>query len=112
MQIVFTPLDWVSLRAGVMIAFAQTKVVDPIGSILGSDGLELEDDMINFNGGPPGTYWGTELDAGITIEPVDGFLFDLETAYLWPGEALQDEHGHAVNSFFLTGRFTYYYDSI
>lgn len=109
-QIVIAPWQWVSARVGVLMAFTQTRSVDPVGSILNADGISLEDDLLNYAGGPPGNYWGTEIDLGITLEPVTGFLIDLEGAYLIPGDALEDEHGDAVDSLYGTVRFTYYYD--
>lgn len=106
-QVLAQPLSWMHLRGGVMFAFTQQRSVDPIGTILNSDGVEIEDDLINFNGGRPGTYWGTELDFGLTLSAGYGFFFDLELAYLFPGDALQDANGDAVNSFFSAARLTY-----
>lgn len=106
-QILADPLPWLHLRGGVMFAFTQTRAVDPIGSLLNADGTEIEDDLINFNGGPPGTYWGTEFDFGVTLTPGYGFLFDWEIAYLLPGDALADANGDAVNSFYSAVRLTY-----
>ena len=36
------------------------------------------------------------------------FLFDLEGAVLFPGSALRDEDGHAVNSYMAQGRTTFF----
>lgn len=106
-QVLFTPIEWLDLRAGVMFAFAQKRVVDPISTLLRSDGTEIEDDLVNFNGGPPGTYWGTEVDLGLSVRPVAGFQIDLEGAYLVPGDGLEDENGEAVSSTFGALRLTY-----
>lgn len=109
-QLIARPFDWLSLRGGVLIAFAQVPVVDPIRTILTSDGKEITDDAVNFNGGKPASYWGTELDLGLTLSLYDHFALDLEAAYLFPGAALQDANGDAVNSFFLETRLTFYLD--
>jgi len=109
-QIIFEPLSWLSTRTGVMFAFSQRPVVDPVATILGSSGSSLDDDKVNFNGGKPGNYWGTEIDLGITIKPVPGFLIDIEGAYLFTGNAFWDENEDAVDSLFGNVRLTYYYD--
>lgn len=106
-QLLVEPLSWMLLRGGVMFAFAQQRSVDPIGSLLNADGLTIEDDLVNFNGGAPGSYWGTELDFGLTLSAGYGFYFDLEVAYLFPGDALRDANGDAVNSFYSALRLTY-----
>ena len=93
----------------VMFAFAETAVVDPIGTILASDGVEIEDDKVNFKGGRPAGYWGTELDLGATISAIDGFLFDVEAAHLWPGPALYNQDQVAVGSWYLGLRATFFY---
>ncbi|MFO0724425.1 MAG: hypothetical protein U1E65_11615 [Myxococcota bacterium] len=105
-QVLSSPWPWLGLRGGVMFAFTAVPSVDPIGTLLRSDGKEINDDKVNYAGGKPGSYWGTEIDLGITLRPVDHCLFDLEAAYLMPGNALQNEDGVAVNSFFLSGRLT------
>lgn len=109
-QIIARPLPWLSARAGVMMAWALVPVVDPIGTILATDGVEVTDDQVNYAGGKPGTYWGTEIDLGVTVTPVQHFAFDLEGGYLFPGDALQDEHGDAVRSLFVTARATIFFD--
>lgn len=109
-QIVYQPFPWLQGRIGAMFAFTQVPNVDPIATILRSSGSSIDDDKVNFNGGEPGDYWGTEIDLGITIEPVKGFLIDLEGAYLFSGNAFWDEHEDAVDSVFANARLTYYYD--
>ena len=51
---------------------------------------------VNFDGGTPGNYYGTELDGRLQWRYLEHFLFDLEGAVLFPGSALRDEDGHAV----------------
>ena len=107
-QVLAYPWDWLSLRAGAMFAFTHVRSVDPVGTLLHNDGVSMEDDLRNFNGGPPGDYWGTELDLGVTWLPVPGFALDLEGAWLMPGNALEDEHGDAVDSFYAALRMTWW----
>ncbi len=109
-QVIARPFPWLMARGGVMLAWALVPVVDPIGTILNTDGVEVSDDQVNYAGGKPGTYWGTEIDLGVTLTPVEHFAFDVEAAYLFPGDALQDEHGDAVRSLFLTARATFFLD--
>jgi len=111
-QVMVAPFDWLRVRAGVMLAFTETRSVDPVGSILSADGVDIEDDLVNYAGGKPGNYWGTEIDVGLTLEPTPGFLLDLEGAYLIPGDALENEHGDAVDSLYGTLRLTYFYDGV
>ncbi|MBI4818282.1 MAG: hypothetical protein HY791_18605 [Deltaproteobacteria bacterium] len=106
-QLVAHPFPSLSLRAGVMLAFAERRTVDPVQSTLAKDGQDIEDDLLSFNGGKPGSYWGTELDLGLTWRPVDGFDVDVEGAYLFPGDALEDENGDASDSSFIAVRLTY-----
>lgn len=108
-QVEAHPWPWLSARAGVMFAFAEKPSVDPIRTIIGATGETLDDDLVNFAGGRPGNYWGTEIDVGLTLRPVEGILIDLEGAYLIPGDALQDENGDAVNSIYGNLRFTFTY---
>ena len=109
-QVVYTPIEWVDFRVGVLFAFTQVPAVDPIATILNSSGSSLDDDKVNFNGGKPGDYWGTEIDLGVTIKPTEGLLIDFEGAYLFSGNAFWDEHEDAVDSVFGNIRMTYYYD--
>jgi hypothetical protein len=103
------PLPGLLIRGGVLFAWAAAPVADPINSLLARDGLTIEDDLVNFAGGKPGNYWGTELDARISYRYLDHFLFDLEGAILFPGNALEDEDGYAVRSVLLQGRTTFYF---
>jgi hypothetical protein len=109
-QVVVTPWSWLGLRAGVMFAFTAVPSVDPIGTLLRTDGTEISDDKVNYAGGKPGSYWGTEVDVGVTFRLAEHAAFDVEAAYLLPGDALQNEDGVAVNSFFLSSRLTLYLD--
>ncbi len=109
-QVVARPLAWMSVRGGVMLAATRVRSVDPIATNLRGDGDLLEDDFVNLAGGTGGAYWGTEYDLGMTLTPWPGMALDLEMAWVQPGDALQDEHGDAVNSFFSEARLTWFTD--
>ncbi len=99
------------LRLGVLFAWPEAEggVVDPILTALAEDGNEITDDAVNFHGGKPGSYYGTEVDAQLQWGIKDRFFWTLEGAFLQPGSSLQDEHGDAVPAFLVESRFTYVY---
>ena len=84
-------------------------VHDPIQSQQKRDGTSIQDDLVNFNGGKPGKFYGTELDARIQWRYLEHFAFDLEGAVLFPGDALQDQDGNAVRSVLVQGRTTFFF---
>lgn len=94
-------------RFGALMAFADEPVVDPVQTILAEDGQEISDDAVNFEGGKPARYYGTELDVQLQWGYRGAFYWTVEGAYLMPGEALQDEHGAAVSSFQIENRLEY-----
>ena len=98
----------VLLRGGVLMAWAAEKVVDPTASLLNRDGNTIDDDLVNFVGGKPAYYYGTEIDARVQWRFMDHFIFDLEGAILFPGAALQDENEAAVRSVLVQARTTFY----
>jgi hypothetical protein len=102
-----TPKHRFHTRAGVLFAWPASSggVVDPIMTSLRLDGDELEDDAVNFHGGSPGNYYGTEFDLQVGYGFLETFNFILEGAMLVPGNSLQDEHGDAVNSYMMEARF-------
>ncbi len=108
-QIDIRPVKGLLIRGGALFAWAAEPVVNPIASLLAKDGLVIQDDLVNFNGGKPGNYWGTELDARISYRYLDHFLFDLEGAILLPGNALRNADGYAARSVLLQGRTTFYF---
>ncbi len=99
----FRPIDSLLFRAGVLMAWAPAKVVDPIAS------LQRKGDLVNFQGGRPGRYYGTELDGRIQWRFLDHFAADLEGAVLFPGSALEDANGDAVRSVLLQARGTVFF---
>lgn len=108
-QLDFRPVKGLLIRGGALFAWAAAPVANPIGSLLARDGLTIKDDLVNFNGGKPGDYWGTELDGRISYRYLDHFLFDLEGAVLFPGNALRNADGYAARSVLVQGRTTFYF---
>ncbi|MDB4944361.1 MAG: hypothetical protein JWP97_3895 [Labilithrix sp.] len=108
-QFDFRPVDTLLFRAGVLMAWAPAKVVDPIVSLQRKDGIDITDDLVNFAGGKPNRYYGTELDGRIQWRFMDHFAADLEGAILFPGAALEDANGDAARSFLLQGRGTFFF---
>ena len=99
---------WDSLRfkAGALFAFSDTDIVDPVQTNLAWDGERIDDDAVNFYGGKPGRYWGTEFDLGVEWYYKDFMAVVVEAAYLLPGAGLRDENNDAVPSFMVEGRLT------
>jgi hypothetical protein len=60
-------------------------------------------------GGKPAQYYGTELCGRAQWRFAEHFAADLEGAVLFPGEALEDEHGDAVHSVLVQGRTTFFF---
>jgi hypothetical protein len=108
-QVDYRPVENLLLRGGVLFAWAPSKVVDPLRSIQRRDGNIVEDDLVNFNGGAPNQYYGTELDLRVQYRMFDHFAADLEGAVLFPGSALEDANGDAVNSFLGQARGTFFF---
>lgn len=108
-QFDFRPHSDVLFRAGVLVAWAPEPVVDPVQSLLARDGVSIDDDLVNFAGGKPAQFYGTELDLRAQWRFLDHFLADLEGAILFPGDALQDQNGDAARSVLIQGRTTFFF---
>lgn len=106
-QVFWEPVDGLLLKAGVLMAWSATDIVDPIQSNLAWDGDDIEDDLVNYVGGKPSNYWGTEFDLGVRYRYRDFFEASLEAAWLLPGPGLEDENGDAVSSYLVETRFTF-----
>ncbi|MBU1898250.1 hypothetical protein KKB55_10930 [Myxococcota bacterium] len=111
-QLLYTPVNSAHygrfhVRTGALIAWAAQPVIDPIMTLLSEDGLEIKDDAVNWNGGEPARFYGTELDLQLEWTYREFFTWTVEGAVLFPGDALHDESGDAVNSFLIENRFTY-----
>jgi hypothetical protein len=96
-------------RMGVLMAWAATAggVVDPIITSLNDVSGNIADNAVNFHGGRPGRYYGTEFDLQLGYRFRDNFYWTLEGAMLLPGDGLHDEHGLAVRSFLVENRFEF-----
>lgn len=99
--------DGLQLKAGALFAWTDVPALDPIATIMASDGNEVTDDAVNYNGGKPGNYWGTEFDLGVSWLYRDVFQTVVEAGVLLPGDAFHDENGEAVPSWMFETRFTY-----
>jgi hypothetical protein len=101
------PLDNLLLRTGLLLAWAPSGVVDPLQTLRVRDGTEIEDDLVNFHGGRPGSFYGAEIDGRLEWRYLDHFIFELEGAVLFPGDALEDENGQATRAVLVQGRTTF-----
>jgi hypothetical protein len=104
-----TPSESWLFRGGVLVAWAAAPVNDPIASLEAYNGININDHMVNFAGGKPASYYGTELDGRIRYRFEDHFNLDLEGAILFPGAALEDENHQAVRSVLLQARTTFFF---
>jgi hypothetical protein len=108
-QVDVRPVRGLLLRGGVMMAWAPERVIDPIASLQRRGVGTIEDALVNFAGGKPGTFYGVELDGRIQYRFLDHFLVDLEGAVLFPGNALQNQDGYAVRSGMCQTRTTFFF---
>lgn len=106
-QVLYHPVESLGIRFGALFAWSAADVIDPVMTLLGEDGEEIADDAVNWNGGKPARYYGTELDLQIEWTFRDFFIWTVEGAVLIPGDALKDESGNAVTSFLVQNRFTF-----
>jgi hypothetical protein len=106
-DVVKGPKHWFHIRLGALFAFAPDGSVDPIGTALREDGVEVEDDAQNYYGGAPGTYYGTEIDLQLNWTLNGFFGWTIEAAAVIPGDALEDQHGDALPSFLFENRFVF-----
>jgi hypothetical protein len=90
-----------------LLAWTPSGLVDPLETLKVRDGTEIEDDLVNVHGGRPGTFYGAEIDGRVQWTYLDHFIFDLEGAVLFPGDALEDENGQAARSVLIQGRTTF-----
>lgn len=94
-------------RLGGLVAWSAAPggVVDPILTSIAEDGEEITDDAVNYHGGSPARFYGTEIDLQVGYTLRDNFFWIVEGAYLFPGPALRDEHGDAVDAYLVENRF-------
>lgn len=108
-QLDVRPLPGLLLRGGVLVAWAAAPAIDPVASLQRRDGLSIQDDLVNFAGGKPGRFYGTEIDGRVQYRFLDHFLLDVEGALLFPGDALKNQDGYAVRSGLVNVRTTFYF---
>ena len=106
-QVDLHPHPKVLFRGGALFAWSAAPAIDPVGSLRRRDGADIRDDLRNFAGGKPARYYGTELDGRFQWRYEEHFLFDLEGAILFPGQALANADGDAVRSVLVQGRTTF-----
>lgn len=108
-QFDFRPHKTVLFRTGVLFAWAPAPLIDQVASLQAEDGDFIEDDLVNFVGGKPGDFYGTEIDLRFQWRLFDHFALDLEAAVLFPGDAFQDINGAAVQSYLTQARTTFFF---
>lgn len=101
-QIDLRPHRAVTLRGGLLLAWAPEPLVDPVRSLADGPGGAT----LGLRGGTPGGYYGTELDARVRWSYRERCLFEVEGALLDPGPALADAAGRGANAALLTARTT------
>lgn len=104
-----TPDHGLHTRLGVMMAWSAEPggVVDAIITSINDVTNNIEDNAVNFHGGRPGRFYGTEFDIQLGYRFKDNFFWTVEGAMLLPGDGLWDEHGDAVRSFLVENRLEY-----
>lgn len=106
-QVLYRPIEDLGIRFGALVAWADAPVTDPIMTLLNEDGEKISDDAVNWHGGKPARFYGTELDLQIEWSFREFFIWTLEGAVLFPGPALEDESGDATTAFLVQNRFTF-----
>lgn len=108
-NLVDTPEHRFHTRFGVLMAWpaAPGGAVEPVMTTLLQDGSRIDDDAVNYHGGKPGNYYGTEFDLQLGWTFRQSFHWTVEGALLLPGSALEDANGDAVNSFLVENRFEF-----
>ena len=104
----FHPVKDLLIRPGVMWAWTAVPLIDPIASLQNHTSVNVKDNEVNYAGGKPGRFYGTELDLRLQYRYLDHFLFDVEGAVLFPGDALQNVDGYAITSWLLQTRATFF----
>ncbi len=106
-QVRYAPIEALGIRAGALFAWSAAPVVDSILTLLNEDGSTISDDAVNWHGGKPARYYGTELDLQVEWTYREHFVWTVEGAAFLPGAAMKDESGDGVPSFLVQNRFTF-----
>jgi len=103
------PVKDLLVRAGLLVAWAPAAVVDPIASLEHkADAPHFLNGVVNYVGGAPDRFYGTEIDGRIQYRLFEHFAADLEGAVLFPGSVFEDANGDAVRSFLVQARGTFF----
>lgn len=83
--------DWIDVYGGPLFAFTTAQLTDPFNTRINGG------TPVNYVGGVPGSYLGTELDLGVTVHgAVTSYLnisATLEGGVLLPGDAFRNAAG-------------------
>jgi hypothetical protein len=104
----FHPTKDFLIRPGIMWAWTAVPLIDPIASLQNHTSVNIKDNEVNYAGGKPGRFYGTELDLRLQYRYLEHFFFDVEGAVLFPGDALQNADGYAITSWLLQTRATFF----
>jgi hypothetical protein len=105
----YKPIKGLMFRGGVLVAWTAAPLINSIASVQNRKSADWRDDLVNYAGGKPGSFYGVELDGRIQYRFLEHFIVDLEGAILFPGDALQNQDGRAVRSAMVQGRTTFFF---
>lgn len=108
-QVDYKPVRGLMFRAGALVAWTAAPLIDAIASVQKRKSADWRDDLVNYAGGKPGSFYGVELDGRIQYRFMEHFIADLEGAVLFPGDALANQDGVAVRSVMVQGRTTFFF---
>lgn len=108
-QVDYKPVRGLMFRGGVLVAWTAAPLIDAIASVQKRKSSDWRDDLVNYAGGKPGTFYGVELDGRIQYRVLEHFIADLEGAVLFPGDALANQDGAAVRSVMVQARTTFFF---
>jgi len=106
-QLDLHPLENLLFRTGLLAAWAPARLVDPVTSLRRRAAGVIDETNVNYNGGRPGNFYGIELDGRFQWRFEEHFIFDLEGAILFPGDAFEDQNHEADRSVLVQGRTTF-----
>jgi hypothetical protein len=97
----------VLVRTGALLAWAPEGLADPLRSARDTENSALAAQALGFRGGAIRGWIGSELDARIAWQALDGVYLDCEGALAWPGRVLEDARGSATPSQLVEVRSTF-----
>jgi len=108
-QVDYKPLPGLMFRGGALVAWTAAPLIDSIASVQKRSSADWRDDLVNYAGGKPGSFYGVELDARVQYRFLEHFIADLEGAILFPGDALANKDGYAARSTMVQARTTFFF---